>query len=56
MPEIDESVDTGIRPPAGLGSGLFVATKADEPEAAIKLLEFVQFKARGVEKEHRETQ
>jgi raffinose/stachyose/melibiose transport system substrate-binding protein len=40
FPSIDGS---GISPPAGLGDGLFIARRADEPEAAVKLLDFLTF-------------
>lgn len=34
---------SGITPPAGLGDGLFVARNTDEPEATLKLLDFLVF-------------
>jgi raffinose/stachyose/melibiose transport system substrate-binding protein len=40
FPAID---DTGISPPSGVGGGLFVAGNTDEPEAAIKLVDYLQF-------------
>jgi raffinose/stachyose/melibiose transport system substrate-binding protein len=40
FPAID---DTGIAPPSGVGGGLFVAADTKEPEAAIKLVDFLQF-------------
>jgi raffinose/stachyose/melibiose transport system substrate-binding protein len=40
FPAID---DTGIAPPSGVGGGLFVAANTKEPEAAIKLVDFLQF-------------
>ncbi|HEU4488396.1 MAG TPA: extracellular solute-binding protein, partial [Actinomycetota bacterium] len=40
FPAID---DTGIAPPSGVGGGLFVAANTEEPEAAIKLVDFLQF-------------
>jgi raffinose/stachyose/melibiose transport system substrate-binding protein len=57
VPEIDEMVqdfevgffpfpaidDTGANPPSGVGGGLFVANNTDEPEAAIKLLDYLMF-------------
>jgi raffinose/stachyose/melibiose transport system substrate-binding protein len=57
VPEIDSTVqdfevgffpfpaidDTGIAPPSGVGGGLFVAANTDEPEAAVKLIDYLQF-------------
>jgi raffinose/stachyose/melibiose transport system substrate-binding protein len=57
VPEIDETVqdfevgffpfpaidDTGIAPPSGVGGGLFVAANTQEPEATIKLLDYLAF-------------
>ena len=39
FPSIDGS---GIAPPAGVGSGLFVADKAKEPEGAIAFIDYLQ--------------
>jgi raffinose/stachyose/melibiose transport system substrate-binding protein len=39
FPSIDGS---GISPPAGLGSGLFVANKANNPEGAIEFIDYLQ--------------
>jgi raffinose/stachyose/melibiose transport system substrate-binding protein len=39
FPSIDGS---GISPPAGLGSGLFVAAKAENPGGAIKFIDYLQ--------------
>ena len=39
FPSIDGS---GISPPTGLGSGLFVAAKAENPEGAIKFIDYLQ--------------
>jgi raffinose/stachyose/melibiose transport system substrate-binding protein len=49
FPAID---DTGIHPPGGLGGGLFVAANTDEPEAAVKFLDYMlseQFLQRNLE-------
>ena len=57
VPEIDETVqdfevgffpfpaldDTGISPPSGVGGGLFVAKNTDDPEAALKFVDYLQF-------------
>jgi len=39
FPSIDGS---GISPPTGLGSGLFVAAEAENPEGAIKFIDYLQ--------------
>ena len=39
FPSIDGS---GISPPTGLGSGLFVAAKAENPEGAIEFIDYLQ--------------
>ena len=39
FPSIDGS---GISPPAGLGSGLFVAAKAENPGGAVKFIDYLQ--------------
>lgn len=57
VPEIDETVQdfevgffpfpaidgSGISPPSGVGGGLFVAANTEEPEAAIKFVDYLQF-------------
>jgi raffinose/stachyose/melibiose transport system substrate-binding protein len=57
VPEIDENVqdfevgffpfpaidDTGTNPPSGVGGGNFISANTEEPEAAIKFLDYLMF-------------
>ncbi|MDQ3217975.1 MAG: extracellular solute-binding protein [Actinomycetota bacterium] len=65
VPEIDSTVqdfkvgffpfpaidDTGIAPPSGVGGGLFVAADTEEPEAALKLIDYLQFNEQRVKED-----
>jgi raffinose/stachyose/melibiose transport system substrate-binding protein len=65
VPEIDETVQnfeveffpfpsidgSSISPPSGVGGGLFVAAETDEPEATIRLLDYLQFNKENVERD-----
>jgi raffinose/stachyose/melibiose transport system substrate-binding protein len=48
FPSIDGS---GISPPGGVGGGLFMAAETDAPEAALKLLDYLQFNEENVKRD-----